>query len=71
MDCATALENDDSVRPKVGDVSLCLKCGEILVYGDEMILREAQIPDMLKLDEHAKQLLTKAQRLIRSNRFIR
>lgn len=70
MDAATCLEAGEEIRPAQGDVSICLKCGEILVYDERMILREANIPDMLKLDDHAKDLLTRAQKLIRSQRFL-
>lgn len=38
MDCATCVENEDWV-PKSGDVTICIKCGEFLVFTTGLKLR--------------------------------
>jgi len=56
---------DKSARPKPGDISLCMKCGEPQVYTEQLTLRPAELNDLLALDAEANRELTKAQKLIR------
>jgi hypothetical protein len=38
MDCATCVENKEQL-PKPNDVTLCIKCGEVLVFTEGLALR--------------------------------
>jgi hypothetical protein len=55
-------------RPKQGDVSLCLGCGEILTYDKTLNLRGAELKDLIGLSRVNNLLLTRAQKLIRDTR---
>lgn len=43
--CSSAFEED--VEPKEGDITLCLKCGQILLFDDKLKVR---YPKMGELD---------------------
>lgn len=72
MNAATLLQDGKSERgqPIAGDITLCLKCGEVACFDEELNLREAQISDLITLDATAKAMLDKAQRIIRQKRFL-
>lgn len=63
MDRATGLEN--SQAPKPGDVSLCVNCGEALIFTDALTLRLAELNDLIKLGAEQHALVTNAQAHIR------
>jgi hypothetical protein len=39
LDAATHPTADD-IRPKVGDISICFYCGNLMAFGDELTLRK-------------------------------
>ena len=57
------LDDEWVARPK--DMSVCINCGEILTFTDDLDLRLADLDDMLRYGEGNKLLLENAQRLIR------
>lgn len=59
LDCATAL--DGNSKPKFGDVSVCLYCGEILSFGLGLVLQPLTDEQMIEVAGD-KDILT-AQRL--------
>ena len=64
LSAATGMLDDEWVaRPK--DMSVCINCGEILTFTDDLDLRLADLDDMLRYGEGNKLLLENAQRLIR------
>lgn len=60
--------DDDTVRPKPGDFSVCLRCGEILCFTADLSLRLADLDDFMDLDKKISALLTRAQTKIRRAR---
>ena len=38
MDMATCVGSDS--RPKPGDFTVCIRCGHIMIFGDDLRLRE-------------------------------
>jgi hypothetical protein len=46
FDCATA-PDDEVARPKDGDISICLKCGHLAAFNDDMTLRPLTDAEML------------------------
>lgn len=53
LDCASNIESE-TLRPKPGDVSICIKCGTFLEFDENLTL-------IYLSDEHFKQLAAKAQ----------
>ena len=70
-DCASAADNSDS-RPKPGDITVCLKCGEIMEFGSRMELQEASLDTLKAIQQDPEQwwYLCRTQELIRQKRFI-
>jgi hypothetical protein len=56
LDAASGMQNENDI-PNPHDVSICIKCGEILEYGDDMGL--IKITDIVysELDTETKQML--------------
>ncbi len=54
--------------PTPGDVTICLKCGEIYVFDENLMIREPTVDDALKWDPDAFAQVAITQRLIRSRR---
>jgi hypothetical protein len=68
MDAATCPE-EPAAKPSVDDLSVCIKCGELLVFQDDLTLRPMELNDMLSLDEATKNELLKVQSIIRKLRM--
>lgn len=66
LDAATRV--GDNFRPKPGDITICLKCSEILVFQPDMTVRLAFLNDLLNLPKEEARLLEKGQALIRRKR---
>lgn len=45
LDAAT-LVRPGTALPKPGDFTICLRCGEVLIFGDELALRVAMANDV-------------------------
>lgn len=63
MDAATDIAGD--ARPSVGDISLCVNCGEVLEFCEGLRLEVASLKMLMQLDPKQHLALTVAQRLIR------
>jgi hypothetical protein len=59
-----------SVKPRPGDFSCCLKCGELMIYTVEMILRVPELVDLMGLDQATMDEITKVQTAIRKHRVL-
>ena len=57
------LDSEWIVRPT--DMTICINCGEILTFTDDLDLRLADLNDMLRYGEANKSILEEAQRVIR------
>lgn len=68
FDCATKADREQEQRPRPGDFSLCMKCGEVYVFNEDMTVRIPSISDMMKLDQEESNTLTKTQTKIRKER---
>lgn len=72
MDLASSMSDDGVDRhPKSGDIGLCLKCGEILCYNDDMSLRESNLDDILQIPPEVMEVVERYQKLIREKRPIK
>ncbi len=69
MDAATCI-SEKKAKPSEGDLTLCLKCGEILIYGPEFKLGIPEIKDLFNLPSETSELLMRAQTLVRQERPI-
>ena len=49
MDMATAVEDPSIQLPKPGDISLCLKCGLLSIFGEDLRLNPPSPKEILKL----------------------
>lgn len=63
MDAATCLRGDG--RPEVGDISLCINCGECLEFGKEFALQIATLDALVSLSPKQHLDIEIAQKLIR------
>lgn len=70
MDAAAGMSKPD-IHPRPGDFSLCGKCGEILVFSDNLTQRAADLNDLLTLGQNEGHQLTVVQQVIRQHRFIK
>ena len=64
VDEATAL--DDEAVLYAGDVSICIYCGDVAMYDDDLLLRPC-LPDELAgimADPHARRVIEEARRFI-------
>lgn len=63
LDCATDING--TAKPNPGDISVCIGCGVILVYSEDMALKEAQAMDIFKLPENLIVQIYKASELVK------
>jgi transcription initiation factor IIE alpha subunit len=68
MDSAVSVGSQS--RPRPGDLSLCAKCGEILVYDENMGVRQPLVKEMVELPQDVHHNLEVAQNTIRRERVI-
>jgi len=59
---------DANAKPKAGDLSVCLNCGEILVFDPDLKLRMPTISDVMSWDADLFKQVSAAQKLIRQTR---
>ena len=64
FDSATALENPDA-KPKPGDLSICLNCGEWLTFADDLTVRLLESKEFQALPHHIRKRLDFGRTLIR------
>ena len=71
LDCAT--NTTGSRRPRPGDFSVCMKCGEIMVFDESLRFKVPSVSALLELRQLPVEwsLVTTAQRLIREHRWIK
>ena len=65
MDAATVADGGPPVVPKDGDMSVCLKCGTILIFVDGIHLRLAT-PDEVVACPDAAEVSEQVRRYVRS-----
>lgn len=63
MDAATEVGGGNA-SPKSGDLSVCLNCGEMLLFRDDMKVDKLTPDYFSALDEELKRTLRKARRII-------
>lgn len=69
MDAATCTDGDH--RPKSGDMSVCAKCGEILIFDDDVVPRIPTLSELITLPEDVSAQLNHVQNAIRRERPIK
>lgn len=66
VDAATPfIKGQEKARPRPGDVTVCVGCGEICAYTDEMTLRRAELNDLMKMPESDREMIGKVQDMIK------
>jgi hypothetical protein len=63
-DAATYLQ-DETVQPKPDDFSVCLNCGEILIFNADLTTRSVTLNDLVDLPPEIHAELTRMQRAVR------
>jgi hypothetical protein len=71
MDAATPAGDDEDVRPKSGDFSLCLNCGEALRFDEALRLVAVKPGELADLDDAGWRQIWRGQQLIRARGPIR
>lgn len=69
MDAAT--DSKGIHRPSAGDFSVCAKCGEIMLFNEDLTLCEATLSDLMCLPSDIEAQLLHVQRIIREARLIK
>jgi len=64
IDSASALDGS-KVRPRPGDLSLCFHCSLVLMFEEDLTVREATIDEIAELPTEMRALLAKASLSIR------
>jgi hypothetical protein len=66
MDCATCIDpGEEDARPKPGDLTICIKCGEFLIFGKGYKLRLPTRDEYRKYGNEPR--IIKAQILVRGS----
>ena len=62
LNAASAVDSEG--RPSPGDISMCIGCGKIMIYGDDFTMREPTEAEMVEMvmDEEMNARLTQMQR---------
>lgn len=47
-------------RPRVGDITICLNCGDVLIFNDDMTIRQVEDDELLNLDEETYTTINRA-----------
>jgi len=68
MDAAT--ETNGNGRPQPGDFSLCLKCGELYVFDEQMKIQEPTIAQLTVVPIETAAEIRRTQRMIRKERVL-
>lgn len=64
---------DPGAKPSKGDISMCLACGSILIYGEGLVLHEASEDELLAMPADIRGLLlrmTEAREEIVGNKIL-
>lgn len=70
LDDATNLD-DESLRPKPGDVSCCIKCAAVLEYQDDMTLRVLSSDELLDLPDDVRlEIVSYSQAVLKMHSII-
>lgn len=72
VDCATPVVSNPSkrIKPIPGDLTLCMKCGELMSFDENLKLCSAKLENIMGLDYEEFHALDVAQKLIRERRPI-
>jgi hypothetical protein len=62
-DCTAV--NGPNAKPRYGDISVCLNCGEIFVFEHDLSVRPAELNDLMKLGKVERRVVDQVQRIIR------
>lgn len=65
---ASSCADTDPRPPEPGDISLCLCCGELLVFDQEMLLRVPSIGEIMDFSPANYEMIERTQRAIRAVR---
>jgi hypothetical protein len=66
FDSATLVHGDG--RPSPGNFTLCMKCGEILIFDEHLKVQPPSVSQLMNLSPGLSRILDRAQRLIRKER---
>jgi hypothetical protein len=67
FDCASP-PFGEKVRPQSGDITLCLKCGEIYIFTETLSVRMPTIDEIRRLDAVTWSQVERLQKVIRKAR---
>lgn len=65
IDCATGASSPD-IKPRGGDFSMCLKCGGLLRYNDDLTVRSMVDEDWAELSVNQIALINKMRSIQKS-----
>ena len=69
MDSATCTV-DETRKARPGDLSCCLKCGELLMFDEALSMQLLDLNHMLKIPQKQQDELLRVQRVIRERRLL-
>jgi len=65
MDASTSIDGDENVKPSPGDISLCIKCGAMLDFDDDMKLQFLRQEKFEELDDETRSQILSARAVIK------
>lgn len=65
MDASTSIDGDEDIKPSPGDISLCIKCGAMLDFDDDMKLQFLSQEKFEELDENTRSQIVSARAAIK------
>src|ERR1700690_4304978 len=60
-DYASCVTDRSKERPEPGDISACLKCGEVFIFTDTLDMRQADLNGLLELSPAHRKMLGQLQ----------
>ncbi len=71
ISAATIAPGQGDHRPNVGDLSVCVDCGEALEFGEGMTVQLASINTLILAGEAGREIIGKAQEFIRKKKALK
>lgn len=68
LDAATDVSLGPRRGPKPGELCICTTCGELLAYNADMTIRLASLDDLLTYSERDREMIGRAQAMVRRAR---
>lgn len=63
---SAAAGTNHNARPRPGDLSVCVSCASLLVFNEDMTVREMLLNDLMGLDDATRTILFRTQKEVQA-----